>query len=91
MKWMITSIFLGTANVIVMGLFAASKLGPTPIMMPMYLAIVSLCSSIISIVIAIISKKKHNSTWVLHLVSATIWIGLVVFNFWAFKSVLYVA
>jgi hypothetical protein len=91
MKWIITTILTAAGNVVIMMLFAASKLGPTPVLLPLVLAAVSLCCAIGSIALALVSRKRQRPQWLLHLVSLVIWIGLIAFNLWSFQSVLYVA
>jgi hypothetical protein len=91
MKWMIATILTAVANVVIIMLFAASKLGRMPVLLPLILAILSLCCAIVSLVMGIVSKKRQHPQWVMHLISAAMWTGLIAFNFWAFQSVLYVA
>jgi hypothetical protein len=44
MKWMITSVLAATFNVVIILMFTASKLGPTPLFLPLILAVVALAA-----------------------------------------------
>jgi len=91
MKWMITSIVLGTGNVVLIILFAASKLGPTPLFLPLILAAISICCIIVSTFLTISARKRQDPHIAIPVLSMAIWGGLTVFNLWAFQSVLYVS
>ena len=90
MKWMITSLLVSGGNIWLMLAFASSKLGPTPLSLPILLAAVTLGASIGSVVSVIIGKVRHSQLRIAHLVAAAPWAVATVFNLWAFQGVLYV-
>jgi hypothetical protein len=90
MKWLITSLVLGSINVSVMEAFAASKLGPTPLMLPFFLSGVSLVLACVSVAFAVLQLKRKQNLWFLNLISALIWVGLIALNLKHFNDVLYV-
>ena len=90
MKWMITSALAAGVNVVIMLMFAASKLGPTPPFLPLLLAVVALVALIGSIVSVILGKTRHQEFRVFHLVAVAPWATAIGFNLWAFQGILYV-
>lgn len=90
MKWLITSVALGTINVVVMAAFAASRLGPTPVMLPLFLCLLCLAFVCVSIALAVRQRKQQQALWYLHLLSAILWAGLIVLNFKHFNDIMYV-
>ena len=90
MKWMMISLVAATGNVVLMLMFAASKLGPTPLFLPLFLTALTLGAAIGSVVSAILGKRRHNQFKVLHLVAAAPWAVATAINLWAVQGILYV-
>ena len=91
MKWMVASVLLGTGNVVLIMLFAASKLGPTPLFLPLILGAISSCCIVVSTFLTISARKRKDSHIAIPVFTIVIWSGLAVFNLLAFQSVLYVS
>jgi len=89
MKWMITSFLAAACNVVVILMFAASKLGPTPLFLPLFLAVIALAALIGSIVSVTVGRARHQKFRVLHLVAVAPWATAMGFNLWAFQGILY--
>jgi type III secretory pathway component EscS len=90
MKWMITSVLAATFNVVIILMFTASKLGPTPLFLPLILAVVALAALVGSIVSVVVGKTRHQDFRALHLVAVAPWVIAIGFNLWAFQGILYV-
>ena len=91
MRWMIITACAAVANVLLLELYAASVLGRTPLFLPLFLAFGSTCCTIISVLLAIHSRKDPGQSCRLNVVASVFWIGLVVYNVWSFNLVLYVS
>ena len=91
MKWMITSVLLSAGNAWLMLAFAASQLGPTPLLLPLFLAALTLGAAIGSVASFIIGKVRHSQFRIAHLISVAPWSVATGFNLLAFQGVLYVA
>lgn len=85
MKWLLITISLAIINVIIMTLFAASKLEPTPVMLPILLILFSLSCAFVSFRKTLKDKTKQN------IISMILWIILIVYNLWQLQLLLYVA
>ena len=91
MKWLITTLVLSLLNAALMEAFATSKLGRTPVLLPLLLAMLSLVLVCASVVFAVREKKQGQSRWYLHLYSAGIWLGMTALNLKHFNDIMYVA
>jgi hypothetical protein len=90
MKWLITSVILGAINTTVMAAFAASQLGPTPVMLPLFLCVLSFVLVCVSAFLAVCQRKRRRSLWFLNLISGFLWIGMILLNFKHFADIMYV-
>jgi len=91
MAWLICSLIAGFFNILLMQMFAASQLGPTPVLLPLLLAGVSLILVLGSIIFAGIQKRKNSPHCGLTALSAAIWAAMVAYNLWVLNGVLMVA
>ena len=81
---MMTSLAVATGNAVLMLMFAASKLGLTPLLLPVFLGVATLGATIGSIVSAICGRIHENRFWHLHLVAAASWAVATGVNLWTF-------
>lgn len=88
MKAMITSILFSIINITLMLLFAASKLGRTPLWLPLCLFIVSVNYAVVFIVSLFRCRKE---SFIFNFICTVIWIALSLFNLWAVQSLMIVA
>lgn len=91
MIWLTFTLIAGVVNIIVMQMFAASQLGRTPVLLPLFLAVLSFIFAIGSAVYAIAQRNKIATKWLPPLAAAPAWLLLVVYNLWMFSGVLMVA
>ena len=88
MKSSLVVIIFGVANISILQMYAKSKLGPTPLYLPLSLAIISVIMAVITIK-QIISKKRKNI--ISKIFCLVVWIYLFIFNIYQFNNILYVA
>ena len=85
------TILIAIGNLLLLLLFPAGKLGPTAVLLPLFLAGASLVCAIIFSALGILYRKRDDPWWKKELITAAIRSGLVGFNILVLKEALYEA